>query len=516
MNKSKQLIINLMASVIVVIVQLFINFWLSPYVIGKLGEAAYGFITLANNFTQYASLLTVAINSMAARFISIEYNRGNENEAQKYFSSVFWFNTILSVAILIISLVICNNIEKIVNVDPTLLKDVKITFFISFLNLIVSFMSTVYLTSTFVVNRMDLHAYVQIGSNLVKLIVTIFLFALFFPHVYFVSIAALLSSSFIFVAYLKLKKKLLPSFVVSKTLFSIRKILKIAKSGLWILLSNVSNLLLNGLDLLIANLMVSQASMGRLSISQQIPNAVGTMLGYMSNIFSASFTEYVAHNDKTGLVQEIGFTCKILGIFMTVPFAGIIIYGMDFFKLWLPAKVYSYADLFQIYILMLLTLANVIVNAYMYSVHSLFIALAKVKMYSIMIFISGCVSTMLTLLITKYTSLGIYAIAGTSTIVLSLVNLFLVPLYAEYALKVPPFTLLKTILKNYVALCIVMVIYVVIKPYVKTNTWFNFIGNMMIIAIPAYILVFVFLLNRNEKEKFIKKFLAKRKKDNKQ
>lgn len=101
MNKSKQLIINLMASVIVVIVQLFINFWLSPYVIGKLGEAAYGFITLANNFTQYASLLTVAINSMAARFISIEYNRGNENEAQKYFSSVFWFNTILSVAILI-------------------------------------------------------------------------------------------------------------------------------------------------------------------------------------------------------------------------------------------------------------------------------------------------------------------------------------------------------------------------------------------------------------------------------
>ena len=90
------------------------------------------------------------------------------------------------------------------------------------------------------------------------------------------------------------------------------------------------------------------------------------MLGYMSNIFSASLTELVAHNDKEGIIKEIRFTCKILGIFFTVPFAGIIVFGMNFFRLWLPGNVYSDKNLFQIYILMLLTLANVIVTAFIH------------------------------------------------------------------------------------------------------------------------------------------------------
>ncbi|MBR9947672.1 MATE family efflux transporter [Clostridiaceae bacterium Marseille-Q4145] len=508
-DKNKQLMINLFASIIVFAVQLFINFGLSPYVIGKLGEAAYGFITLANNFTQYASLITVAINSMASRFISIEYNRGNLDEAKKYFSSVFWFNVFLSLIVLIVSLFIVGNIESLINVDPDLVMDVKITFFISFVNLIVSFISTVYISSTFVVNRMDLHAYIQIGSNLLRMIITIILFSAFFPHIYFVSFSALASTLFILGSYLNLKKRLLPDFTVKKSLFSIRKILKIAKSGLWILLSNISNLLLNGLDLLIANLMVSQTSMGRLSISQQIPNAIGTMLGYMSNIFSASFTELVAHDDKKGLVKEIRFTCKILGIFFTVPFAGIIVFGMDFFRLWLPDNIYLDKDLFQIYVLMLLTLANVIANAYMYSIHSLFIAIDKVKMYSIMIFLSGCISTVLTLVITRWTNLGIYAIAGTSTIILALVNLFIVPLYAEHSIGVKYFTLLRTIFKNYGALLIVLFIFGVIKSYLLVNSWGMFIINMSIIAVPTYLLTFTILLNSEEKHIFIIKVREK-------
>ena len=159
MNKSNntKLFINLVASLIVFVVQFFINFWLSPFIIEQLGENAYGFISLANNFTQYVTLLTIAINSMANRFISIEYNKGNSKEANGFFASVFWINVIISLLVLIISSILIINIENILNIESTLLIDVKITFALSFCNLIISFLSTCYISVTFVTNRMDLH-----------------------------------------------------------------------------------------------------------------------------------------------------------------------------------------------------------------------------------------------------------------------------------------------------------------------------------------------------------------------
>ena len=48
-----------------------ISFFLSPYIVGMLGESAYGFVSLATSFTNYITLATVALNSLASRFISI-------------------------------------------------------------------------------------------------------------------------------------------------------------------------------------------------------------------------------------------------------------------------------------------------------------------------------------------------------------------------------------------------------------------------------------------------------------
>ena len=71
MKNKRATLINIFAALITLGVQMFISFWLSPFVVGKLGEEAYGFINLANNFVSYASLVSVAINSMACRYISV-------------------------------------------------------------------------------------------------------------------------------------------------------------------------------------------------------------------------------------------------------------------------------------------------------------------------------------------------------------------------------------------------------------------------------------------------------------
>lgn len=500
-GKNRQLMVNLAASVVVFIVQFAINFWLSPFVVSKLGEEAYGFIGLANNFTQYTALITVAVNSMASRFISVEYNRGNREEANQYFASVFWMNVVLSLVVILLSVIIVFNIEKISHVGPELLRDVKITFVLTFITLIISFLCTCYNATTFVTNRMDLNAYTQIGTNLIKLFVVVGTFCFMTPHIYFVSLAGVCSSVFSFVIYIVLRKRLIPEFSVGRRYFSFSKIIVLAKSGFWILISNISSLLLNGMDLLVANLLVSPIAMSRLSISKQFPTAIGSLLGFLSNIFAASFTTLVAKNDKIKLVKEIRFTCRVLGAFLTVPFAGIIIYGSDFFELWLPDTVYDSTAIRQVYILMMLTLMNVIVNAYMYSIHSLFIALDKVKVYSLMVLVSSLVSIAATVVLTKYTFLGVYAIAGTSTAVLSIVNLFLVPMYAERVLELRTFELLRTVFKNYLALGVTCLLFVVVKPFLSLNAWMPFMISAACLGCLGYVLDFAILLNRDEKHR---------------
>ena len=72
MNRNKQLAINMSANFIAYIVNFGISFFLSPYIVKNIGVDAYGFIGLANNFITYAGLITIAVNSLAGRFVTVK------------------------------------------------------------------------------------------------------------------------------------------------------------------------------------------------------------------------------------------------------------------------------------------------------------------------------------------------------------------------------------------------------------------------------------------------------------
>jgi len=70
--KNKQLAINMIASIVTFAINLGISFFLAPFIINKLGRESYGFIGLINNFVSYASIVTIALNSMADRYITLK------------------------------------------------------------------------------------------------------------------------------------------------------------------------------------------------------------------------------------------------------------------------------------------------------------------------------------------------------------------------------------------------------------------------------------------------------------
>ena len=308
-----------------------------------------------------------------------------------------------------------------------------------------------------------------------------------------------------------LKKRLLPEFCVSLRFFDLSYIVLIAKSGIWVLISNLNSIMIVGLDLIIANILIDSSAMGRLSVSKLIPTVIGNILGSLYSVFTASFTKtYALCRDN--LCNEITFSFRILGLLFIVPFAGIIVFGQSFFNLWLPKNTYSLSDYSQIYILMILALINVIINAFMYSIFSLFITLNKIKHYSILILCFSLLSIISTILLVLFTNLGVYAIAGTSTMVLGLVNLIVIPLYAEKVSSAKPFTYIKSIFKNHFSLFIVITIFKLIRPTLLLNTWRNFIISVSIVGIIGYMFSFMILLNKTERKKAITVLYSKLKK----
>ena len=89
MGDKKQLLVNMVASLVNFAVSVGIGLVLTPYIVRSIGAEAYGFIGLANTFVSYAQLLTIALNSVAGRFITVAYHEGDEAKANGYYS--YWW-----------------------------------------------------------------------------------------------------------------------------------------------------------------------------------------------------------------------------------------------------------------------------------------------------------------------------------------------------------------------------------------------------------------------------------------
>lgn len=514
MQSKKLTLINIFAALITLGVQMFISFWLSPFVVGKLGEEAYGFINLANNFVSYASLVSVAINSMACRYISVEYNSGKINEAKSYFCSVFIANCFLYGIILVFSILFIGKMELIINISSSLVSQVKLTFLLSFINMGTSLIGTVYTAAAFTTGKMHYNSLVQIVSNIIKSVLVFILFTLLPAKVYYLSVATLCAGIVTLWGNYEVTRKLFFDFNIEKKYYSITRLKKLVKSGFWVLISNISNLILNGLDLLFSNWFISSAIMGRLSLAKQIPLALSNALGVFSNIFSSALTKVFASDGNNKLIDEANGQLKILTIFFTVPYAGIIVFGYEFLLLWLKNTNYNQTQYIEIYFLMIIVLLDTIISTYMYSIHSIFIAIDRVRIYSIILFVSSIVSICTTLVLLNFTKLGVYAIAGTSTILLGFTHGIIVPGCAAKLLERPVWIFWKTELKSWVSLFLVCILFFCVKEAMIFPNWIYFFTDIIISALLGYVMEFFIIFNKNEKKAIIdfvkSKFILKR------
>lgn len=506
-STKQQMAINMIAAVFSFLIGTGINFFLTPYLVKELGSETYGFIGLANNFVQYATIVTSALNSMSGRFISIEYNKGNIEKASRYFSSVLVANLSIAGILLLISAVITFNIDVILNVPEELVDSVKITFGLTFMTFIISVITAIFTTAAFVRNKLYLNSIRDIASNFIKIAIIVVLFTAFPAKLYFLAMATLASGVFLLLANITVKRKILPDVKMNFNMFSFKLVFEIIAAGLWSSIGYLSNALNTGLDLLICNLTLGVALMGLLSIANTVPHCINNFITTLANIFTPRFTILYAKNKLESLVSETKFSCKIMSFIMTVPLTGFIVFGNKFYTLWQPTK--SAEEVLMIQILSVLACMSFLFTCHSRTLYNLFMVCNKLKVSVLVSLSNGVLTIIVVLLLIKFTPLGIYAIAGVSSVFISLKAILFVPMYAAHILKIKLTTYYPSIARGWLCFIVILPLFIVVNSFVSATNWFSFILLCLGSGIVGYIISLPLIFSKKEIQKL--KLIVKKK-----
>ena len=297
MTKNKQLFINLITTILVLVINTIINFFLSRYVVDYIGDSAYGFIALANNFVSYATIFTTAINSIASRIIKLKIHQNKKTDTNKFFSSVLIANIIIIAVFMIPSIILILFLDQIISIPTNLMFDVKLLFLLIFLNFFITLIGGVFTVATYCKNKLYLSSLRNMESTILKFIIILIMFFIFKPAVFYVGIATLVASIYVLLFNIKYTKKLLPDIKINKKYFSIKKIKILLSSGLWNSITNLGNVIADGLDLLISNIFVGASTMGIVAVAKVPGTAFNNLIATILTVFQPQTLEYYAKGE---------------------------------------------------------------------------------------------------------------------------------------------------------------------------------------------------------------------------
>lgn len=501
---NQKTIYNLIVKIISMLVSFSVTLIITNTIVMKIGKEVYGYSQMSNDFVNYATVISVALNSMASRYITISFYNEDINAVNKYFNTVLFSNIILGITLFIPIILITLNLEKIIQLPNEYIFDIKLLFLFMFLNFIITICTTVFGIPTFIKNRIDLDSYRSIESNIIKLGLIIVIYSISNPKIWYLGLITILSNIYVVYRNIKYTKLLTPEIkIFQKKYFKFAYMENLISSGIWNSFTKVSSILLSGLDLVIANNFVSSYSMGLLSIAKTIPKYIISSMTSISSVFTPGVMIDYAKGDKTEVVNRINFSIKINSVFSLIIEVIVIVLGKRMFELWLPNQ---NADILQM-ISVIAMLGYIIVMPFEV-LWTVFIATNKVKVSSIYLFIESIVTLVCVFILLKQTNNVLYKtliIAGCSSFFEILRGITFLPLVSSYYLNIPKITFYKPLIRFLIAFIISVFCSSLLNSLIGDTSWINLFFLMLMITLFSLGVSFSIIFNINEKKKLLAK-----------
>lgn len=419
-----------------------IGLFITPRVIAMISAEAFGYVGLANSMANYITIATTALNSMAGRFISIKMYEGKEDEANRYFSTTFYANALCVVCLGIAGGILIWRLDRLIIIPVGLVGDVKWLFAFTLANFCLSLIATAFTTATFVTNKL----YKSSMVNAVLAVVRISLLAAIYfngqTQIAFWGLVNFICAALSLIMYLYYARKLTPMLQIKRKHYNKTAFKVLVSSGIWNSVSQLATILSDGVDLLITNIWISTVAMGQLNLAKIFVSYIASLVAAVTSAFCPAWTKKYAEEVTNELVAGLKVSMKMASFIANLPLIITILWGREFFELWVPQE-----DSVVLHRLAILSTQGIWVSGSVSSLNHVFTITNKMRSNAIVWIGVSVFNLSVVALLLKYTALGIYAVAGVSTVTGLFVNFFWVPMYASHCLGISKHTFYPVILR---------------------------------------------------------------------
>ena len=472
-----------------------ITLFLTPFITEAVGTDAYGFVSLAKNTAQYATYITLALNTFAARFISVEYHNKDFDKANTYFSSTYYGDLVLGSLILMAAGIMILHIDQVFRVPEHLVRDVQLLFLFVFLKFWIQTLLSVNEAGVFTANVLHISSLFHLSSYIVEGVILIILYSLFAPNVYYVGIALLAGASFESAALVRIRKKYTPYLRADLKHFDLQAVKHLVGNGIWQSLISLGSFLNSGLDLIVCNRMLSAVLMGNLAISENISLIFKSLLNMVARPFNPYYLKDYADKDMARLRRHMVFAMKFSSMFTNTYFAGIFALGMAFYRLWIPSQ-----DIDTIWKLTVISGITAITSGIITPGFYAYTLTLRKKIPCALTMMSGVLNVISMYFLIKYTSLGVYAVVWTTAVLMGIINLILHPYYIAKVLKFPRGVFYPVIMRCLIACAADTAVLYAASCLFKPTRWITFVVTVIVFGGLGFLVHLLCALTPEEKK----------------
>ncbi len=478
----KRLSVNLVANLLSYGVATVLSFCLTPYLVRNLGKEVYGFYGIANSFVSYITVISIALNSMASKYITVELVKGNKERAKQYYTSIFFSNIVLCLILTPILVIVVLNLSRLLSISEYYVVDVQILFALIFAAMLLRFITSIYGCSTYASNRMDLRAYTEMAKSLLRLGLYLILFTVFKPSIIYLGIVLFLLELFNSAVQIVLAVKLTPELKIKKIYNSVSLVKSTLKVGIWNSVNQLGDLLLSSSDLVVSNVLLGEIASGNISIIKTMPSLISGVITAINGVFMPRVAHRYAENDTAKLVDEVKNSQRIMGAMVTPIVLLLIVFGYDFYNLWVPGN-----DIHLLMTLSGLDIVRMLIIGVTWPVANLNIVMDKVKLPSILVIVTGILNILSMIVLVGYTDIGIYSIVVTTLVLTSLFYGIFIPIYPCKELKISWRTFYGAVFRMLIVSILTVILIKPIHSMVSVDNWIDFFFYGGICAIIAFL-----------------------------
>lgn len=406
MSKIKQYSRNLLANWVGYGAGLLAMFFLSPFVVHRLGDTEYGVWSLLISLTGYMGLIELGTRGGLDRFINYFLGQNDSLSVNKIINTGLAFFAFSGLGLLLVALGISALFHQCFPKTPDeLLGVARITVLLVALNLWLTFLGTPFFQVLTAFERFDLVNII----NLITLAVRTALIVAVLLAGHGIVALALVQALATFLANLLAllaSKKVFPEIQISFALASREHFRRLFTFSLWGFVSNVSMQLLYWTDNVIVGIFLGPEMVTYFSIGGMLVIHCRGVVEQCSRIFTPQLIKDIARKDWPSLQTLFLQGSNLVMAVSILLLVGVSVFGREFITLWMGP---AYADK-SYNVLLILAISQFPAVAILLG-SPVIMGLDKVRFGALVTFLQALANLALSILFVKYFALGIDGVA---------------------------------------------------------------------------------------------------------